>query len=437
MPNSFLSKNTTVNDKFTAGRFDPKVFVNCVQYAVDKDLRVETSCSKFIINSCVFAQERIWHQCRTHQCMVLRYCITYMCAVPWYCTHVGNTCYAVTMLTGYAVTMLVSLLQFVGLVMEESPLQVEMSAYVYGASDTYHAGSQHILTVIPILLFATVGLFLVLYIHHSWGLVGTVLAQTQVARHTMRSTMLILWAVFVWMMVQFYTANKAMSDTIQEERLLTLFKDVYTPQVTAGYVQWGSFLAILFLEAPVLCVFFFRKATDLHNRRQQFSKTNCRLCYWLTVLCDTLGSIGVVTAVQIASVYLLYSALYLTVSPTIAITCVSNVLAIVASLLMCTTMLMQMVSSCCKIRSFGRIIKGLAFLLLGLLCIAISGYLIMQVKNDKQSSHDTIRGLLRSVVSSVIIGIYGYTVKRLLFQRKEEEGAERENRELEPLINKG
>ena len=31
MPNSFLSKNITVNDKSTAGRFDPKVFVNCVR----------------------------------------------------------------------------------------------------------------------------------------------------------------------------------------------------------------------------------------------------------------------------------------------------------------------------------------------------------------------------------------------------------------------
>ena len=30
VPNSFMSKNTTVNDKSTAGRFDPKVFVNCV-----------------------------------------------------------------------------------------------------------------------------------------------------------------------------------------------------------------------------------------------------------------------------------------------------------------------------------------------------------------------------------------------------------------------
>ena len=45
----FFEQNTTVNDKSTAGHFDPKVFVNCVQirveYAVDKDLRVETSCS--------------------------------------------------------------------------------------------------------------------------------------------------------------------------------------------------------------------------------------------------------------------------------------------------------------------------------------------------------------------------------------------------------
>ena len=32
MPNSFFEQNTTVNDKSTAGRFDPKVFVNCVQY---------------------------------------------------------------------------------------------------------------------------------------------------------------------------------------------------------------------------------------------------------------------------------------------------------------------------------------------------------------------------------------------------------------------
>ena len=324
--------------------------------------------------------------------------------------------------------------QFVGLVMEESFFQVEMSAYVYGASATYHAGSLLILTVISILLFAMVGLFLVLYIHHSWGLVATVLARSQVARHTMRSTMLISWVLLLWMMVQFYTATKAMAEAVHKKRLLTLFQDIYIPQVTVGYVQWGSFLAILFLEAPFLCVFFLRKATDLHNRRQQFSKTNYRLYYWFAVLCDTLGSIGVMAAVQNASVNLFYSALYLTVSPTIAIAWVSNGLAIVASLLMFTTMLMQMVSSCCKTCSFGRIIKGLAFLLLGLLCIAINYYLTMQVKNDKQASHDTIRGLLRSVVSSVIIGIYGYTMKRLLFQRKEVEGAERENQELEPLI---
>ena len=321
--------------------------------------------------------------------------------------------------------------------MEESPLQVEMSAYVYNASDTYDTWSLLTLNVIPILLFATVGLFLVLYIHHSWGLVATVLARTQVARQTMRSTMLISLILLFWLMVLFYKINKAMAEAVHKERLFTLFQDFYTPQVTTAYVQWGSFIAILFLEAPVLCVFFFCKATDLHNRRQQLSKTNCSLCYWITVLCDTLGGVGVVAAIQIASVYLFYSALYSTISPTFAIAWVSNCLAIVASLLMCTTMLMQMVSSCCKTRSFGRIIKGLAFLLLGLLCIVISYYLTMQVKNDKQASHDTIRSLLRLVVSSVIIGIYGYTVKRLLFQRKEEEGAERENRELEPLINKG
>ena len=56
----FLSK-THLIDKLPAGRFYPKVFVNCVQdvlYAVDKDLWVETFCSLFINQLCL-AQESL------------------------------------------------------------------------------------------------------------------------------------------------------------------------------------------------------------------------------------------------------------------------------------------------------------------------------------------------------------------------------------------
>ena len=82
------------------------------------------------------------------------------------------------------------------------------------------------LSAIPIFLFATVGLFLVLYMHHSWGVVGTVLAHSQVARHTMRSTMLTSWILFLWMMVQFYTDTREMKDVVQKDILLALFKDI-------------------------------------------------------------------------------------------------------------------------------------------------------------------------------------------------------------------
>ena len=319
--------------------------------------------------------------------------------------------------------------------MKESSFQVEMSAYVCSANSfIVHRSTQHTLTAIPILMFATVGLFLVLYMHHSWGVVGTVLAQSQVARHTMRSTMLVSWVLLPWAMVHFYTVTKKMAEAIQEKRPLTLFPDVYSLQVTAGYAQFGSFLAILLLEAPFLCVFFLHKATELHNRRQKLSKTDCRLCYWFTVLCDTLGGIGVVAASQIGSVYFFYSALYLTVSPTLALAWVSNIAAIIASSLVCITILLHMLSFSCMTCSFGKITKGLAFLLLGLLCMAINYYLLQQVKRDKQASHDGINNLLRSVVSSIVIGTYGYAVKRYLFQRKGVEGTERGNQELEPLI---
>ena len=232
-------------------------------------------------------------------------------------------------------TLVLLLLQFVGLVMEESSFQVEMSAYVALASKVPHS-TQHTLTAIPILMFATVGLFLVLYMHHSWGVVGTALAQSQVARHTVRSTMLASWVLLPWVMVHFYMVTKEMAEAVQEKRPLTLFPDVYSPQVTAGYTQFGSFLAILLLEAPFLCVFFLRKATDLHNRRQQLSKTDCRLCYWFTVLCDTLGGIGVVAAVQVASVYLFYCGLIFIVSPVYIIVQLSSKLTYIGGTLFVT-----------------------------------------------------------------------------------------------------
>ena len=319
--------------------------------------------------------------------------------------------------------------------MEESSFQVEMSAYVHvtPASNGHHS-IQYTLTVIPILMFATVGLFLVLYMHHSWRVVGTVLAQSQVARHTVRSTMLVSWVLLPWAMVHFYMVTKEMAEAVQKKRPLTLFQDVYSPQVTAGYAQLGFFLAMLLLEAPFLCVFFLRKATDLHNRRQQLSKTDCRLCYWFTVVCDTLGGIGVVSASQITSVYFFYCALYLIVSPTLIVAWMSHFAAIFASSLVCITILLHTLSFSCKTCSFGKITKGLAFLLLGLFSIAINFYLLQQVKRDKQASQDATRDLLRTVVSSIIIGINGYAVKRLLFPKKGVEETERGNQELKPLI---
>ena len=137
-----------------------------------------------------------------------------------------------------------------------------------GPTDTSGHQLWYILTTIPILLFTVVSLFLVLYMHHSWGVVGTVLAHSQVARHMMRSTMLTSWILFLWVIVHFYRITREMANAVQENRLLTLFPDIYTPQVTAGYVQWGSFLTILLLEAPFFIVFFSRKSTDLHNRKQ-------------------------------------------------------------------------------------------------------------------------------------------------------------------------
>ena len=198
--------------------------------------------------------------------------------------------------------------------------------------------------------------------------------------------MLASWVLLPWAMVHFYMVTKEMAEAVQEKRPLTLFPDVYSPQVTAGYAQLGSFLAILLLEAPFLCVFFLRKATDLHNRRQQLSKTDCRLCYWFTILCDTLGGIGVVAAGQIISVYFFYTALYLSVLPTLALAWSSFMVSAFLVYLVCTTLLAQIVSACCKTCPLVTIIKRLAFILFGIICIIVN-LVFLPLKGDKRASH--------------------------------------------------
>ena len=331
--------------------------------------------------------------------------------------------------------MSLSPVQFMGTVLQDSPWSSDKTGVVKGYSDGYHPNPHENFYYIPILLFTVVGLFLVLYMHHSWEVVGTVLAHSHVAGHMMRSIMLTLWILFLWMMVQLYIVIEGMADIIEEKKLFRLFHDLYSPQVTSSKIEFGSFLAILLLKAPFLFVFFFRKSTDLHNRKQQLSKTDCRLCYWIRVLCDTLGGIGVVAAVQIASVYLFHCVLLLIVRPTYTIVQVSLQVAYIATSVVVIFFLIQSISSCFrKTCSLVGIVKGVAILMLSVLCVSINenlrGFGQDTLFADNSSDY-TFYAVMRSLVASAIIGMYGYAARKMLYQKmkKEVERAEKEETE--------
>ena len=337
--------------------------------------------------------------------------------------------------------MSLSSVQFVSTVLQDSPWHSDRTGVVKGYNNAYHPNPHENLYYIPILLFTVVGLFLVLYMHHSWGVVGTVLAHLQVARHTLRSVILTLWIVFLWMMVQVYIVIEGMADIIEEKKLFRQFHDLYSQQVTLSKIQFGSFLAVLLLEAPILFVFFFRKSTDLHNRKQQLSKTDCCMCYWIRILCDTLGGIGVVAAVQMASVYLFHCVLLLIVVPTYTIVQVSTKVAYTAIGVIVVFLLIQSVSSCFRRKcSLVGIVKGVAILMLSVLCVTINE-ILQAFGRDTPFAHSssdyTFYAVMRSLVAS-IIGMYGYAARKMLYQKmkKEVERAEKKETELVPFVKK-
>ena len=146
-----------------------------------------------------------------------------------------------------------------------------------------------------------------------------------------------------------------------------------------------------------------------------------------------------VANVQIASVYLFYCGLILIVSPAYTIIEVSLKMTYTGTFLLVIFILIQTVSACFRRKcSLAGTVKGVAWLLLSLLCVTINNSL-QGLKEFKDSSSDaTFHAVLRSLVPSVIIGIYGYVVRKMLYRKmkKEVERAEKEDQELEPRVKK-
>lgn len=82
--------------------------------------------------------------------------------------------------------------------------------------------------------------------------------------------------------------------------------------------------------------------------------------------------------------------------------------------------------------------KCLIVFLLGIVFLGINTYFWLQLDPETQYQAGVTQSVLGSIMSSVIIGTYGYAVRKMLRrQMKEAERAARGDQELIPLIEKG
>ena len=164
------------------------------------------------------------------------------------------------------------------------------------------------------------------------------------------------------------------------------------------------------------------KITDYHIRR----------CYHILLPPPYSASYNiVVAAAQITSVYLFHPLLYLTVS--IACTIFHNSLTVadVGTMFMCFVLLQQLVTTAsCKCSTlFEKGMKCFTVLLLGIIYLGINNYFRPQLDPERQYTAGVAQRVLGSVVSSIIIGVYGYAVRKMLCRKmKEVERAARETR---------
>ena len=246
--------------------------------------------------------------------------------------------------------------------------------------------------------------------------------------------MIVLWMGTILYLVQSYRTIFYFDQNIDINPTSHAYKDFFKLQAIFGYVHFAIFLTVFLIEAPFLCSVFYKMNKPVNTNDQK------RKCAITKVMIATLGHMGIVFFIQILTVSMFYLAVFMFVDPLHGIILLSRGILHIALLFSILTLLQVMllekrkcVCSCTSIE------KVLIVVMASTTAYCVFGFwesVFYHTKHNEIESTFKMDNIVHSIASSILLGVYGYICKKVIYQRvKRELDTARSESEMKPLIS--
>ena len=245
--------------------------------------------------------------------------------------------------------------------------------------------------------------------------IGTVLVKSKLAVNCLYTVMLQSWlwsTYFTYNTVQILRALQCVAQQSDEMFL----NELLMPDVVLYFGLLGVEIAVILIEFPFICSYFWKSPLthDAHESRSGLPRLQK-----LRKAAKSVGWMGIVSFCQLSSAMLCYMIIFLSINPLYTITRMVNTVLFIAFFAFLFTLCYN--TCTCSLCTRQKCHKYFLVVMI-LLVIGSMSFLAFKVLPEPFTDHADqtdalVTGLISSAVSSVMLAVFGYIFKTLVWDQ--------------------
>ena len=245
--------------------------------------------------------------------------------------------------------------------------------------------------------------------------IGTVLVKSKLAVNCLYTVMLQSWlwsTYFTYNTVQILRALQCVAQQSDEMFL----NELLMPDVVLYFGLLGVEMAVILIEFPFICSYFWKSplTRDAHESRSGLS-----CLQKLRKAAKSVGWMGIVSFCQLSSAMLCYMVIFLSINPLYTITRMVNTVLFIAFFAFLFTLCYNTCtcSLCTRQKCHKYFLVVMILLVIGSMSFLAFNVLPEPFTDHADQTDALVIGLISSAVSSVMLAVFGYIFKTLVWDQ--------------------
>ena len=271
-----------------------------------------------------------------------------------------------------------------------------------------------VLFVILFVFIATTPLFLLTMDTYS-ATIGTVLVKSKLAVNCLHMVMLQSWLWSTYFTFNTVQILRTLLRVAQQSDEMFL-NELLMPDVVLYFGLLGVEMAVILIEFPFICSYFW-KSPLTHDAHESRPGLSC--LQKLKKAAKSVGWMGIVSFCQLSSAMLCYMVIFLFINPLYTITRMGNTVLFIAffALLFALCSNTRTCSLCTRQKCHKYFLVVMILLVTGSMSFLAFKVLPEPFTDHADQTDALVTGLISSAVSSVVLAVFGYIFKTLVWDQ--------------------